>query len=260
MAITNTEGAVSWGAVFAGAVGAAVLSLMLLVLGTGLGLAAVSPWGNDGASGTTVGVSGIVWITVVQLLAAALGGYLAGRLRTRWVTVHTHEVFFRDTAHGFLAWAVSTLLMATLLSSAVGGVLTAGAKVGGMVAASASGPLGNSVDTLLRTGPGKPAATNQIPEATRIFGRALQSGNLAPSDAQYLAQFVAANAGISQSEAERRVMDAFDQLKVSVDDARKASAWLALWLVVSLFVGAFVASFSATFGGRRRDSAVLAPI
>jgi MFS family permease len=117
---TTSEGAVSWGAVIAGAVGAAALSLVLFLLGTGLGLAAVSPWSREGISGTTAGVSTIIWITVVQLLASALGGYLAGRLRTRWVTVHTNEVFFRDTAHGFLAWAVATLLMATLLSSAIG--------------------------------------------------------------------------------------------------------------------------------------------
>src|SRR5262245_10012517 len=110
------RGAVSWGAVFAGAVGAAVLSLVLIVLGTGLGLAVVSPWSGDGISATAVSVSTIVWITVVQILASVLGGYLAGRLRSRWVTVHTNEVFFRDTAHGFLAWAVGTLLMATLLS------------------------------------------------------------------------------------------------------------------------------------------------
>ena len=128
MATNTNESAVSWGAVFAGAAGAAVLSLVLFVLGTGLGLAAVSPWARDGISGTTAGVTTIVWVTIVQLLAAALGGYLAGRLRTRWITVHTNEVYFRDTAHGFLAWGVSTLLMATLLSSAVGGVLATGGK------------------------------------------------------------------------------------------------------------------------------------
>src|SRR6188768_4307506 len=137
MTTTNENGAVSWGAIIAGAVGAAALSLILFLLGTGLGLAAVSPWSQEGMSGTTAGVSNIVWITVVQLLASALGGYLAGRLRTRWVTVHTHEVFFRDTAHGFLAWAVATLLMATLLSSAIGTAVSTTVKAGGEVAKSA---------------------------------------------------------------------------------------------------------------------------
>src|SRR3954466_7508827 len=205
MATNTNESAVSWGAIFAGAAGAAVLSLVLFVLGTGLGLAAVSPWARDGISGTTAGVSSIVWVTIVQLLASALGGYLAGRLRTRWGTVHTNEVFFRDTAHGFLAWGVSTLLMATLLSSAVGGVLATGAKAGGMAASAASGPMSDAVDALLRNPNGHSAVAERAPEVTRILARSVQSGEVAPADAQYLGQLVAANTGISQPEAERRV-------------------------------------------------------
>jgi len=302
---TTSEGAVSWGAVIAGAVGAAALSLVLFVLGTGLGLAAVSPWSREGISGTTASVSTIIWITVVQLLASALGGYLAGRLRTRWVTVHTNEVFFRDTAHGFLAWAVATLLMATLLSSAIGAAISSGLKAGGAVVKSAAtmatagaasadstDSVGYYVDSLFRVDPNraapapvdaappppqgaappnapKPASQDRIPEVTRVFAKALQSGELSDSDRQYLGQLVSAKTGLAQGEAEQRVNDTFAQLKQSIDqaaakakqvadDARKASAWLALWLVVSLFVGAFVASLCATFGGRLRDSSVLA--
>ena len=149
---------------------------MLFLLGTGLGLAVVSPWASERISGTAAGVSTIVWVTVVQLLASALGGYLAGRLRTRWVTVHTDEVFFRDTAHGFLAWAVATLLMATLLSSAIGTAISTGLKAGGEVAKSAvtlagagaaaastsddardNNPLGYFVDSLFRVDPNRAA-------------------------------------------------------------------------------------------------------
>ena len=92
--------AVSWAAIFAGAAGAAALSLILLILGTGLGLSSVSPWADRGASASTFGVSTIVWITFTQLAASGMGGYLAGRLRTRWASTHTDEVYFRDTAHG----------------------------------------------------------------------------------------------------------------------------------------------------------------
>ena len=266
--MTNTAegGAVSWGAVIAGAVGAAALSLVLFLLGTGLGLAVVSPWASDGISGTTAGVSTIAWVTVVQLLASVLGGYLAGRLRTRWITVHTDEVFFRDTAHGFLAWAVSTLLMATLLSSAIGTAISTGLKAGGeaAVVTTDANPLGYSVDSLFRGS----TTSDRIPEVTRIFASALESGELAESDRQYLGQLVASNTGLAPPEAEQRVTETFGRLKQNLDeasakakqvadDARKASAALALWLVISLFVGAFVASFAATFGGRLRDSSVL---
>jgi len=309
----HSESAVSWAAVIAGAVGAAALSLVLFLLGTGLGLAVASPWAGEGISGSAAGISTIIWVTVVQLLASVLGGYLAGRLRTRWVTVHTDEVFFRDTAHGFLAWAIATLLMATLLSSAAGSALSAGLKAGGEVAKSAAtvagagagaaataassdgkqgvNPLGYYVDSLFRVDRNRaaaapnanananaatpaptaaqPASPDRIPEVTRIFANALQSGELAEYDRQYLGQLVAEKTGMAQAEAEQRVTDTFTRTKQTIDqaaakakqvadDARKASALLALWLVVSLFVGAFVASFAATLGGRRRDSSVLA--
>jgi len=102
-AVESAVSAVSWVAIIAGAFAIAAASLILLALGAGLGLASVSPWYNSGPSATTFGVWAAVWLIVVQWLSAALGGYLTGRLRTKWVGVHTNEVYFRDTAHGFLA-------------------------------------------------------------------------------------------------------------------------------------------------------------
>jgi hypothetical protein len=290
-------GAVSWGAVFAGAAGAAALSLILILLGTGIGLAVVSPWAGDGASAEAIGVSTIVWITVVQALASVLGGYLAGRLRTRWLTVNSDEVFFRDTAHGFLAWAVATLLMASLLSSAITSSISAGLKAGGAVVATAApaaaaampegaqaNPIDYFADTLLRStqavattaGPpaSPPAPVNgdapiDTAEIARIFTQSLASGQLDADDTQYLSQAVAARTGLSPADAQQRVTATFARFKGSVDDAaakakaaadeaRKASAYTALWLVVSLLIGAFLASLAATFGGKLRDSSELA--
>ncbi len=304
MTTTTTEvGAVSWGAVIAGAVGAAALSLVLFLLGTGLGLAVVSPWVSEGIPGTTAGVSTIAWVAAVQLLASALGGYLAGRLRTRWVTVHTDEVFFRDTAHGFLAWAVATLLMATLLSSAIGTAISTGLKAGGEVAKSAvtavgagaaaasssedtrdPNPLGYFVDSLFRVPTDRaapaasarapaptgmqPMAPDRIPEVTRILANALQSGELAESDRQYVGQLVAANTGLTRGKPNSASPILFRGLtRISSRRAPRQSRLQTtrarrqrrsrLWLVISLFVGAFFASFAATFGGRLRDSSVL---
>ena len=135
--------AVSWAAVFAGAAGAAALSLVLLILGTGLGLSAVSPWAQAGASAAAIGVSTIVWITVTQVLASGMGGYLVGRLRTHWQDTPIDEVFFRDTAHGFLAWAVATLVTAALLTSAISAVVGSGVQAGAS-AAGAAGSVGTA--------------------------------------------------------------------------------------------------------------------
>ena len=137
-AVQNDQSAVSWGAILAGTAASAALYLSLLFLGVGLGLSMVSPWANSGASATTISISAIIWLTLSSLIAAALGGYLAGRLRTKWIKVHTDEVYFRDTAHGFLTWAISLLLTAALWTSVMGsivsGTIQAGASVAGGVA------------------------------------------------------------------------------------------------------------------------------
>jgi hypothetical protein len=176
----SSTSAVSWGAIVAGAAAAAALSLILLILGVGLGLSSVSPWARDGVSATTFGVSTILWLTVTQLLASAMGGYIAGRLRSKWIEVHSDEVYFRDTAHGFLAWAVATLTTAALLSSAIGSILGGGVQAGAAMAGGATstavsavsgaaassrmsqgmegGPMGYFVDSLFRRDTATPAA------------------------------------------------------------------------------------------------------
>jgi len=130
--------AVSWGAIFAGAAAAASLSLILLMLGAGLGLTSVSPWESRGLDAGTVGIAAIAWLTFTQIVASGMGGYLSGRLRTKWVDTHTDEVYFRDTAHGFLAWAVAALVSAALLTSTMGAIVGGGAKIVGTVAGGAA--------------------------------------------------------------------------------------------------------------------------
>jgi len=105
--IRTDASAVSSGAIVAGGAATAALSLILLMLGTGLGLSSVSPWAHNDVSAATFGVSTIHWVTFTQLVACPMAGCLAGRLRTKWAAMHTDEVYFRDTAHGFLAWAVA---------------------------------------------------------------------------------------------------------------------------------------------------------
>jgi hypothetical protein len=283
-----TAGAVSWGAIAAGAAAAAALSLILLILGVGLGLSAVSPWARDGVNAVTFGVSTILWVTLTQLLASAMGGYLAGRLRTRWTEVHADEVYFRDTAHGFLAWAIASLVTAAMLASAIGAILgssaQAAASMTGGAAASAmarlapaagQGPTGYFVDTLFRPDAATaPPAGTEVTDRTssrddaeigRIFMNLGLAEPLPPADISRVAQIVAQRTGLSQQDAEKRVIDVYARAqtrlrdaevtaRAAADKARKASAYSALWLFVSLLIGAFVASLSATYGGRRRDA------
>jgi len=267
---------VSWGAVLAGAFVAAALALILLVLGSGLGFSAASPWQNEGASAKTLGIAAMVWMVFVHLISSATGGYIAGRLRTRWTDVHNHEVFFRDTAHGLTAWAVGVVITAALLTSAATAIVGGAAKTAATVAATGAGVVagaasgadesnGYFVDMLFRSGGTRKTDDVEMrKEAGRILSIGLAQGELSGADRSYLGQVIAARTDMSPPEAEKRVADVISQAQAAetkakevADEARKAAAYLALWSFLALLVGAFVASYAATMGGRQRDSAVL---
>jgi hypothetical protein len=254
---------VSWAAVLGGAVVAAALSLILLALGTGLGLSSVSPWSNAGASAATVGVGAIIWLIAAQIMAFALGGYLAGRLRIKWATVHTDEVFFRDTAHGLLVWAVAAVVTAGLLGAAATTMAgnaarsnaSAGPARGEAVGAEALDPTVDAVDGVFRSdrATGDRADPAMRAEVGRIFTSSIRHRELAGADKTYVGSLVASRTGLSQSDAEQRVTQVFADLQQTIDAARKSAATLSLWIFVALLTGAFCASYAATIGGRQRD-------
>jgi hypothetical protein len=252
---------VSWAAVLAGAIASCALTLVLLSLGTGLGLAAVSPWGNSGVSTTTFKIGTGLYFIVMAMISSAIGGYLAGRLRTKWTGVHADEVYFRDTAHGFLAWAFASVLGAILLASPATSLL-GGAASGATQAlansSQSSGPMDGYVDTLLRSD--TPAAQNSANpadsrgELARLLTTSFHNGSdLNPADRSYVAKVVSARTGLSQTDAEKRVTEVTTQIKSDLDTARKNAMQLAIWLTLSLFIGALSASLAATEGGGLRD-------
>lgn len=104
----ETQSAVSWDAVLAGAATTVAILFVLLSLGAGFGLKMTPRWPAGISADDFTPVLGAVFVAC-QIVASMLGGYLAGRLRTKWLNVHDHEVQFRDTAHGLLAWATSVV-------------------------------------------------------------------------------------------------------------------------------------------------------
>lgn len=254
---------VSWPAIVAGAVVACALTLVLLAFGTGLGLTLVSPWAGAGISATTFKITTGLYLIVIAMIASSVGGYLAGRLRSGWTGVHSDEVYFRDTAHGFVAWALASVLGAAVLalpaSSLIGGT-AAGATQGAVISAAnqSTGPMDGYVDTLLRPDPSATSASNTQsdpkPEVVRLFTRSFRNGgDLKAADREYVTKVVAARTGLSQPEADKRVNDVVTQVKADADAARKATASVAFWLTASLLLGAFCASLAATEGGGLRD-------
>ncbi|MBP5959029.1 hypothetical protein PS718_04344 [Pseudomonas fluorescens] len=278
---SNVSG-VSWGAIFAGAAAAAALSMILVLLGFGLGFSAVSPWAGEGVSAKGLGISTIVWLALTQIIASGLGGYIAGRLRVKWANMHGDEVYFRDTAHGFLAWCVATLVTAILVVGSVSSVISGGVQAGASVAGGAASAMtqaagtaaantdsnqyGYYIDNLFRDD--RPASVSDDAAhgaVARIFTQSLANGQLSAEDRTYLAQLVAQRTNLSQADAERRVDEVYARTQKAIADAKlkaqqaadtaaKVAAMTSLWMFVALLAGAFFASFAAIFGGRRRDA------
>lgn len=282
--VESSSSAVSWGPIIAGAFAAATLTFVLMLLGSGLGLSMVSPWSNEGASVTTFAVSTAIWLVIVQWLSAGVGGYLTGRLRTRWVGIPSDETFFRDTAHGFMTWALATLLVVSVLGSALSGAIgtgvqaastvASGAALGASAGASANAGSGGGsdatsyfVDALFRptdpaqlATPGAEGDAAAAAQASRILIASAAAGEVSAEDKTYLGQLVAARTGLSQADATARVDAVLAQVNAAkvkaqqaADAARKAGATFALLGALSLMIGAFIACVAAALGGRQRD-------
>ena len=260
--VESGQSATSWAAIIAGGVATAALTLVLLAFGSGMGFSAVSPWSNAGMSAGAFKLATGVYLIIVSMLSSTIGGYLAGRLRTKWIGLHSEEALFRDTAHGFLAWAFAAVLGAAALGAAATYVVSGAAQGAGQTATQSTGSAASYfVDMLFRPIPGgQGSASAKDPAAARrevitIFASAaLREGtDLSAADRTYVTQMVSAQTGMSPAEADKRVADVTNQAKEAADQARKAAAKLSMWLTASLLIGAFCASLAAIEGGQLRD-------
>jgi hypothetical protein len=263
---------VAWDAVAAGAVAAAAFTVLLVALGAGLGFSAISPWSDSGLSAGGFRTATGIYLVLISIMSSAIGGYLAARLRTRFVGLHDNEVYFRDSAHGFVAWAFATVLTATALAAALTHIANGAAS--GLTSAGPQGanPQAVYVDRLFRSAnaggqaaPGAAPVAAAVPQNGQNAGAAraevlrlwtadfAQNKDLTPDDRAYVAQLVAAQTGLSQQDAEKRVDQVVTQEKSALDQARRGAAKLAFWLTAALLFGAFAASLAAVEGGMLRD-------
>jgi hypothetical protein len=254
----------SWRAIIAGAFVTGALTLIWVAFGSAIGFSSVSPWPNAGVSVTTFEIGTGLYLIVVALFSSTIGGYVAGRLRHRWSGLHTYETQFRDTAHGFLAWALATVVGAAALGGAAA-FLAGGAAAGnssGNTSQTANAPSDYYADMLFRPPAGRASAARaersadvaENREARLILTHDLATGSDFPAaDRTYLAQLVTARTGLSQAEAAKRVTDTVNQAKAALDRTRQAAAGLSIWLAISMLVGAFASSMAALEGGQVRD-------
>lgn len=271
------ERPMNWPAVFAGAIVAVAITIILTMIAAGLGLSAVSPWAGEGASAKGVLLGAAIALVVIQWIAAIAGGYIAGRMRAGWAGLEAGETFFRDTVHGLVAWTVAALIIMTITTSSLFSVAGAGVRATAAVTGTAASTAGNMaggiagdgldyvVDGMFRSGqPGAAASQPVRPEVakqiSRIFARSVSNGTISDDDRRYVTGVAANAAGISQADAEARLNAALKtiedlkmQAKKAADEARKASAATALLTALALCIGAFFACVAAVFGGRARD-------
>ena len=280
---TETAGLsfVEWGAVLAGAVLAAALSFVLLTFGAAIGLSATSPWPNSGLSAKVIASLAVFWAMAQQIGSIMLGGYVAGRMRSRWHEPG-HEAEFRDGLHGALVWAVAVLISAFLVFMTAGMAASTGADIAGKAAGSlvsTTDPMDAVLDTMLgptataqAAAPGAPAAgppTSARPraanaatgdgtraEASRILASSVASGSITSENRTQLAQLVAQRTGVSQQEAERRVDAAVNSARAAADKARRAAILTGFVTAAGLLLSLAAGWWAATRGGHHRDTSV----
>lgn len=253
--------AVAWQSILAGAFAATALSVILLFLGSGLGLATMSPWDPSDYTAMEFSITAAIWLIIMQWVSSAMGGYISGRLRTKWTGLHTDEVLFRDTAHGFMAWAVATVITVAVLTSAMSSIAGGAAKVASTAHAQnqksvMTDPVSYYVDGLYRSTKANTTSDAARAETTRIVLKGVKNESFSDTDKNYLADLIAARTGLSRTEAVSRVnaMETdIENAKAAAEKARKSGATFALLTFLSLVIGAFIASVAGAIGGRHRD-------
>jgi hypothetical protein len=263
VAVGTATSFLQWTPVFAGALVAAAVSLVLITFGTAIGFAIVSssPTWRDTSPALTM-VSGL-YLLLAALVSFGVGGYVAGRLRERWdPSVHSAVVEFRDGTHGLVAWALAVVLSGVVVAASAASLASRTAPPATSSATTAGEPLiAYELDRLFRGD--RRAVEGDITyaraEAGRILLAATGRRGITPDDRAYLARLVAARTGIAQRDTERRVEDAITAATTAVQKARRSAVILGFATAASLLAGAAAAWYAASAGGRHRDDAAMVP-
>jgi len=251
---------IHWGPVIAGAVLAAASAFVLMAFAASVGLAVASPSPTWRDASIALAILSGLWILLVAIGSFALGGYLAGRVRSTWST-NADEIEFRDGAHGLLVWALAIVIggfltwaTATTLSS----VTAVGATQSRVTAAEAA--LAYELDRLFRSDK-RPEPIDQ--ETRSEAGRILLTGlgrEMRPEDRTYLTRLVAARTGLAPAEAERRVIQVITEARQAARRTRASGIIVGFMTAASLAAGAVAAWLAAGVGGRHRDQSISPPL
>lgn|SRR6185312_807553 len=266
-----------WPAVFAGAVLASAISLVLIAFGSAIGLSLTSPFDNTGMSAVGLAIALGLWLVWVQVSSFMAGGYVTGRMRRRAYDASEHESDVRDGIHGLVVWGVGVLLGALMLAMTTGGVVKTAATAASGAAqmaiekmadvAQGANSFSQAVDTAFRTS--RPEAANSADarnEAMAIVARGIAQGEIPEADQTYLAQVIAARTNVPEEEAKARVatmvtnaQQAAEEAKQQAQRAKHFAVIAAFVAAASLAISAAAAFWAAGMGGKHRDEATVIP-
>jgi hypothetical protein len=248
-----------WGPIVAGAIAAAALALVLqaFAVAIGLSVSSTAPTWRD-ASFALVLLSGL-YVVLATLASYGFGGYLAGLMCTRLSS--REDADLRDGLHGLLVWALATLLGALIALATAQSLTRLTAPSSGQAGPSTSvggeNLIAYDLDRLFRA-ERRPNADLDHPraEAARILMTTSSHSGMQPEDRAYLVRLTAANTGLAQPDAERRVDEVAARAKENIARARRSAVILAFTAAAAALLGATVAWFAACAGGRLRDGEV----
>ena len=262
---SSMESFLSWRGILAGAVAGSAVSLVLLSIGVSAGLSLLSPWPGQSYTGFAASVAA-AWALIATIGSFLVAGFVAARVRPRVADVPADEVEFRDGLQGLVAWAVCVLFAGVVAMGAGTAVLHAGSAVAKFSDRTASSPLAAIVSTMAAPPEGKPvtAVPMLTTEETRtiegIFLKSFGHDGLAASDRTFVANIIAAKAGIPVSEAQTRVDTAYTDAVAALDKAKKATELSGLLTGLALLIGLVAAWYGGVRGGSSRDNNTLARI
>jgi hypothetical protein len=246
-----------WPAIFAGAVAAAGLSFTLHAFATGIGLSVLSTAPTWRDSNALYWIVCGLYLLFVSISAFAVGGYVAGRMRSP-LNIDTPETEFRDGMHGIVTWGLAILMTAALALGAGAIASQAAAPSGGSNGASQSiageNIIASELDELFRAQRVPAEITYRRTEAARILLKSSSHNGVPDEDRRYLTLVVASSTGIGAEEAASRVNHEIDASTRELRRARIAAVLQAFFIGAALLVGAAVAWFTATEGGRDREA------
>ncbi|HKS61841.1 MAG TPA: hypothetical protein VJT13_09095 [Xanthobacteraceae bacterium] len=250
---------IHWGPGIAGAIVAAATSFVLMGFASAVGLMVASPSPTWRDTSVWLAILSGFWIIVVAVGSFALGGYIAGRVRSTWAAT-PDEVEFRDGTHGLIAWAIGVMLGAVLLAITASSFAAGNAASPPRDTAGAPSFLAYEIDRLFRSDRREPAVPEARAEAARIIMRGLGRTELPAEDRTQLVRLTAAQSGLAPPEADKRVTQVLTDARNAASQARRSAVVLGFCLAAALAAAAAAAWFAAGIGGKHRDNEFAPPL